>query len=108
MLVINANTKHPKEAWQLRQVHGLPRSLRHYYRTQFPAQTSLLNNVDFGAPMKGFAEQFEYARTWGPYASGPVPIGAMWNVTDGHSERRFPGSVRRTRRRRSCCRKSAS
>ena len=31
--------------------------------------------------MKGFAEQLGYARTWGPYADGPAPIGAMWNAT---------------------------
>ena len=42
---------------------------------------SLLKKIDFGAPLKGFAEQFEYARTWGPYADGPVPIGTMWNLT---------------------------
>jgi len=81
MLVINANTKHPKEAWRFVKYMASREAFASYYRTQFPAQRSLLKNVDFGAPMKGFAEQFEYARTWGPYASGPVPIGAMWNAT---------------------------
>jgi multiple sugar transport system substrate-binding protein len=81
MLVINANTKHPKEAWRFVKFMASREVFASYYRTQFPAQRSLLKNVDFGAPMKGFAEQFEYARTWGPYASGPVPIGAMWNAT---------------------------
>jgi len=81
MLVINANTKHPNESWRFVKFMASREVFADYYRTQFPAQTSLLKNVDFGAPMKGFAEQFEYARTWGPYASGPVPIGAMWNAT---------------------------
>lgn len=81
MLVINANTKHPKEAWRFVKFMTSREVFASYYRTQFPAQRSLLKNVDFGPPMKGFAEQFEYARTWGPYASGPVPIGAMWNAT---------------------------
>jgi multiple sugar transport system substrate-binding protein len=81
MLVINANTKHPKEAWRFVKFMASREVFADHYRTQFPAQTSLLKNVDFGAPMKGFAEQFEYARTWGPYASGPVPIGTMWNST---------------------------
>jgi len=81
MLVVNANTKHPKEAWRFVKFMASQQVFASYYRTQFPAQRSLLKNVDFGAPMKGFAEQFEYARTWGPYASGPIPIGAMWNAT---------------------------
>jgi multiple sugar transport system substrate-binding protein len=81
MLVINANTKHPKEAWKFVRFMASQQVFADYYRTQFPAQKTLLKNVDFGAPMKGFAEQFDYARTWGPYASGPVPIGTMWNAT---------------------------
>jgi multiple sugar transport system substrate-binding protein len=81
MLVINANTKHPEATWQFVKFMASREVFADYYRTQFPAQKTLLKNVDFGAPMKGFAEQFDYARTWGPYASGPVPIGAMWNAT---------------------------
>jgi multiple sugar transport system substrate-binding protein len=82
MLVINANTKHPEQAWKFVKFMASEQVFAKYYRTQFPAQNSLLKKIDFGAPLKGFAEQFEYARTWGPYASGPVPIGTMWNLTD--------------------------
>jgi multiple sugar transport system substrate-binding protein len=81
MLVINANTKHPDEAWKFVKFMASEQVFANYYKTQFPAQNSLLKKIDFGAPLKGFAEQFEYARTWGPYASGPVPIGTMWNLT---------------------------
>lgn len=81
MLVINANTKHPDQAWKFVKFMASEQVFAKYYRTQFPAQKSLLKKIDFGAPLKGFAEQFEYARTWGPYADGPVPIGTMWNLT---------------------------
>jgi multiple sugar transport system substrate-binding protein len=82
MLVINANTKHPEQAWKFAKFMASEQVFAKYYRTQFPAQNSLLKKIDFGAPLKGFAEQFQYARTWGPYADGPVPIGTMWNLTD--------------------------
>lgn len=81
MLIINANTKHPQEAWKFVKFMASEVVFSKYYRTQFPAQSSLLKKVDFGPELKGFAEQFEFARTWGPYASGPVPIGTMWNLT---------------------------
>jgi multiple sugar transport system substrate-binding protein len=81
MLVINANTKHPEAAWKFVKFMASQAVFADYYRTQFPAQTSLLKQIDFGAPLKGFAEQFPYARTWGAYASGPVPIGTLWNAT---------------------------
>jgi multiple sugar transport system substrate-binding protein len=79
MLVINANTKHPKEAWELVKYLASENVFAKHYRTQFPAQKSLLKQVDFGPELKGFAEQLQTARTWGPYASGPIPIGTMWN-----------------------------
>ncbi|MBR0787789.1 sugar ABC transporter substrate-binding protein [Bradyrhizobium manausense] len=81
MLVINANSKHPDAAWKFVKFMASQSVFADYYRTQFPAQTSLLKQIDFGAPLKGFADQFPYARTWGAYASGPVPIGTLWNVT---------------------------
>jgi multiple sugar transport system substrate-binding protein len=81
MLVINANTQHPAEAWKFVKYMASQKVFADYYRTQFPAQKSLLASVDFGAPMKGFADQLQVARTWGPYADGPVPIGTLWNET---------------------------
>src|SRR5579871_9590 len=81
MLVINANSNHSEQAWKFVRFMASQQVFAKYYRTQFPAQTSLLKTIDFGAPLKGFAEQFEHARTWGPYASGPVSIGTMWNAT---------------------------
>ncbi|MEO7242086.1 MAG: sugar ABC transporter substrate-binding protein [Variovorax sp.] len=81
MLAINANSKNPAEAWKLIQFMVSEPIFTKYYTDQFPAQRSLLKKVDFGTEMKGFAEQLGYARTWGAYADGPVPIGTMWNAT---------------------------
>jgi multiple sugar transport system substrate-binding protein len=81
MLVINANTEHPEEAWKFVKFMASQKVFADYYRTQFPAQKSLLQQVDFGKPLAGFADQLQVARTWGPYADGPVPIGTLWNET---------------------------
>lgn len=81
MLGINANCKNPKEAWKLVLFLASEPIFTEFYTTQFPAQRTLLNKVDFGPELKGFAEQLGLARTWGPYSDGPAPIGAMWNLT---------------------------
>ncbi|HVO91014.1 MAG TPA: sugar ABC transporter substrate-binding protein [Casimicrobiaceae bacterium] len=81
MLGINANSKHPVEAWKLIEYLATEPIFTKYYTTQFPAQRSLLKNVNWSPELKGFAEQLGYARTWGPYSDGPAPIGGMWNAT---------------------------
>jgi multiple sugar transport system substrate-binding protein len=81
MLVINAASKHPQEAWKLVRYLATEPIFTQYYTTQFPAQRSLLKNVNWSPELKGFAEQLTLARTWGPYSDGPAPIGAMWNAT---------------------------
>ncbi|WP_159450401.1 ABC transporter substrate-binding protein [Bradyrhizobium mercantei] len=93
MLVINANSKHPNAAWKFTKFMASQAVFAQYYRTQFPAQTSLLKQIDFGAPLKGFAEQFPHARTWGAYASGPAPIGTLWNVTTRTFGKALSGQV---------------
>ncbi|HEY1328181.1 MAG TPA: extracellular solute-binding protein [Casimicrobiaceae bacterium] len=81
MLVINANSKHPQEAWKLIEYLASEPIFTKYYTTQFPAQKTLLKNVNWSPELKGFAEQLGYARTWGPYSDGPASIGSMWNAT---------------------------
>ena len=80
MLVINAHTKHPEAAWKFVKYMSSEEVFSKFYRTQFPAQRTLLKKVDFGPELKGFAEQLEYARSWGAYANGPIPIGTLWNL----------------------------
>jgi multiple sugar transport system substrate-binding protein len=48
--------------------------------TRRSVKRTLLKKVDFGPELTGFAEQLEYARSWGAYASGPIPIGTLWNL----------------------------
>jgi multiple sugar transport system substrate-binding protein len=81
MLAVSATTKHPEEAWKLVQFLNSPSIFTGAYKTQFPAQRSLLQSVDFGPEMKGFAEQLTHARPWGAYADGPYAMGSMWNIT---------------------------
>jgi multiple sugar transport system substrate-binding protein len=81
MLVVNANSKYPQESWKLIRFLASEPIFTQYYTAQFPAQRSLLKNVNWSPELKGFAEQLGYARTWGPYSDGPAPIGAMWNAT---------------------------
>jgi len=79
MLGINANTEHPDVAWKLVQFLTEGDTLTKYYENQFPAQRALLQKVEFGPTLEGFAEQLQLARTWGAYADGPAQIGSMWD-----------------------------
>ena len=80
-LGINANTKYPNETWKLVKFLTSWEFFQKYYTDYFPAQKSLLKRMKFPAPLKGFQDQFGHARSWGPYATGPAVIGAMWNQT---------------------------
>ena len=81
MLGINAGTKHAAEAWKLIEFLNDKTLFTGAYKSQFPAQRSLLQTIDFGPEMKGFGEQMQHARTWGAYAEGPAAMGTMWNLT---------------------------
>ncbi len=80
-LGINANTKHPDEAWKLVQFLCSEKVFKEYYTSYYPSQYSLLKVLPFPKEMEGFRAQYSAARSWGPYSSGPVAIGAMWNQT---------------------------
>ena len=81
-MCVNANTKHRAEAWRLMQWLNAWPFWEKYNTTYFPAQKSLLAKRPFPPGMQGFQRQFvDGARSWGPYARGPVEIGAMWNQT---------------------------
>jgi multiple sugar transport system substrate-binding protein len=81
MLGINADTKHQAEAWKLVQFLNDKALFTGAYKTQFPAQKSLLQTIEFAPEVKGFAEQMQHTRTWGAYTEGPAPMGTMWNLT---------------------------
>ena len=80
-LGVNANTKQPEAAWKLVQFLTSWDFYQTYYKAYYPAQKSLIAKMSFPPELKGFQEQFTYARSWGPYSTGPAVIGAMWNQT---------------------------
>jgi multiple sugar transport system substrate-binding protein len=81
MLAINANSRHPEEAWKLVLFLNSKLVFADAYKNQFPARTSLLKTMDFGPEMTGYAEQLQHTRTWGAYNEGRAPLAALWNVT---------------------------
>ncbi len=81
MLGINANTEHPDVSWKLVEFMTREQVLLDYYGNQFPAQKTLLESVEFGPALGGFAEQLTLARSWGAYSDGPAQIGSMWDQT---------------------------
>jgi multiple sugar transport system substrate-binding protein len=80
-LGVNAHSKHPDQAWKLVQYLTSWEFFQTHYKNYFPAQRSLLARLTFPPELNGFQEQFALARSWGPYSTGPVVIGAMWNQT---------------------------
>ncbi len=81
-LVVNANSDHPEEAWRLVQYLAAAPLFENYYVNQFPAQRSLLSQIDYRPEESGFSTQLaEHTRTWGAYASSGAGVGQMWNVT---------------------------
>ena len=77
-LGVNAHTKHHEQSWKLVQYLTSWEFFETYYKNYFPAQKSLLARMKFPPELKGFQQQFTLARSWGPYSTGPVVIGAMW------------------------------
>lgn len=81
-LVVNGNTDEAEAAWKLVQFLTSAGLFENYYTNQFPAQKSLLSQIDYRAEESGFAEQLaSHTRTWGAYAQSPAPMGQMWNTT---------------------------
>ncbi|SMR83938.1 multiple sugar transport system substrate-binding protein [Aliiroseovarius halocynthiae] len=81
-LVVNSNTKHPEEAWKLMQFLNSAPLFEKYYTNQFPAQKTMLSEIEYRPEESGFSTQLaENTRTWGAYADSGVGVGPLWNVT---------------------------
>lgn len=81
-LVVNANTDAPEAAWQLVQYLTEAGLFEDYYTNQFPAQRTLLSQIEYRPEESGFAEQLgNYTRTWGAYAESGAGVGQLWNLT---------------------------
>lgn len=81
-LVVNSNTKHPEEAWKLLRFLTSAPLFEKYYTNQFPAQKSMLSEIEYRDEELGFSEQLaNNTRTWGAYAQSGIGVGPLWNVT---------------------------
>lgn len=81
-LVVNSNTDHPAEAWQLLQYLTEAGLFETYYTNQFPAQRTLLSQIEYRSEELGFADQLaNHTRTWGAYAESGAGVGQLWNLT---------------------------
>ena len=77
-LAINANTKHPEEAYRFLQYLVSKNVFTKY--NQFPAQKSLLKELNFPAAEQGYADQLPYAQTFKTYIDSPAAVNSMWEL----------------------------
>lgn len=81
-LVVNDATKNPEDAWKLVQFLTSAPLFEKYYTNQFPAQKSMLSEIEYRPEELGFSTQLaNNTRTWGAYAESPAQLGQMWNTT---------------------------
>jgi multiple sugar transport system substrate-binding protein len=80
MIAISPNSKHPAEAWKLVQFLTKPDPTFTKYLTNYtPSQHEAVKRHAVEPAMEGFKQQLMHARSWGPYATGPLEIASMWN-----------------------------
>ena len=81
-LVVNASTEHPEESWKLLRYLTGAGLFEKYYTNQFPAQKSLLAQIEYREEELGFAAQLaNHTRTWGAYSESGAGVGQLWNLT---------------------------
>lgn len=81
MLGISPNARNVEAAWTLVKflVQPDPTFTKHY-TNYTPSQRAALEARPWRPEMSGFPRQLANSRSWGPYATGPVPIPFMWNA----------------------------
>ncbi|HYF21465.1 MAG TPA: sugar ABC transporter substrate-binding protein [Ramlibacter sp.] len=81
MVAISPNSKNVDAAWRLVQFLTKPDPTFTRYLTNYtPSQMEAVRTAKVEPGMEGFKEQLLNARSWGPYATGPVDIPVMWNA----------------------------
>lgn len=81
-LVINKNTKHLKEAWDLLKWMCSEHVFETYYRQQFSAQKTLLEKITYGPEYEGYVKLIPQAQTFHTYIISPVRVQTMWALTN--------------------------
>jgi multiple sugar transport system substrate-binding protein len=74
-LVINPNSQHPEEAWEFLTYLASAETFETY--AEFPAQESLLAELEFAEGEEGYVEQLPHAITFYPYISSPLTVTFM-------------------------------
>ena len=74
-LGINPNTEHPEEAWAFVRYLLGPETFKTY--NQYPAQKSLLAELDFPETEQGYVEMLPLAQTYERYISSPIAVSTM-------------------------------
>lgn len=81
MLGISPNARNVEQAWALIKFLTKPEpTFTRHYTNYTPAQRSALESRAWAPELAGFPRQLANSRSWGPYATGPVPIPFMWNA----------------------------
>lgn len=81
-IIMNKNTKHPKESWELIKFLVSKEVFDTYSYPQFPAQVSMLSNLQYGNGENGYAAQLPYAITLKQYIESPAPVSGMENAVN--------------------------
>ncbi|MBC8793150.1 MAG: hypothetical protein C6Y20_16235 [Tagaea sp. CACIAM 22H2] len=80
MLGISPNSKNVEQAWALIKFLTKPDPTFKHYNNYTPAQRAAIDSRAWDAELAGYPKQLANSRSWGPYATGPVPIPFMWNA----------------------------
>ncbi|MCZ8309495.1 MAG: sugar ABC transporter substrate-binding protein [Magnetospirillum sp.] len=81
MLGISPNARNVEQAWRLIRFLVTPEpTFTKHYTNYTPAQRSALTSRNWAPELAGYPRQLANSRSWGPYATGPVPIPFMWNA----------------------------
>jgi multiple sugar transport system substrate-binding protein len=81
MLGINPNCKNIEQAWKLVRFLVTPDpTFTKHISNYTPSQKSAVSQRNWRPELLGYPKQLATARSWGPYATGPVAIPFMWNA----------------------------
>lgn len=74
-LGINANTKHPQQAWEFIKYLASAKTFQTY--DQYPASAATLKSLDVPASQQGYVEQLPHSRSFARYIGSPMTVGSM-------------------------------
>ncbi|MGV8895230.1 MAG: ABC transporter substrate-binding protein [Rhodoglobus sp.] len=80
-LTINPNTKNPDAAWKFLKFMTSQGVFEEDYSGQFPAQSSLVEALDFGDHLLGYQAELPTARTYSVYVDSPAGTAQLWGLT---------------------------